>query len=161
MSLAWPQTFSDLRFCGILPHGKMRLLPPLVLLLLAAPLLWADTYTGKCVSITDGDTISVMHSGKAVKIRLEGIDCPEMSQDFGTRAKQFTSGLVFSKDVEVREYYPDRYGRMVARILVAGKDVSLELVRAGLAWHYKKYSKDPVLADVNVKDISKPTGYCH
>ena len=113
--------------------------------------MYGDTYTGKCVGVIDGDTISVMHSGKPVKIRLEGIDCPEMGQDFGTRAKQFTFMLVFGKDVEVREYYPDRYGRMVARILVGGQDVSVELVKAGLAWHYKKYSSDPVLAEAEVE----------
>jgi endonuclease YncB( thermonuclease family) len=82
---------------------------------------------------------------------LEGIDCPEQGQDFGTRAKQFTSALVFGKDVEVKEYYPDRYGRMVARILVGGQDVSLELVKAGLAWHFKRYSSDPVLAEAEVE----------
>lgn len=89
----------------------------------------------------------MIHAGRAVKIRLEGIDCPELGQDVGTRAKQFTSTLVFSKDVEVKAYCPDRYGRMVARVYVGDQDVSLELVRAGLAWHFKKYSSDPVLAD--------------
>jgi endonuclease YncB( thermonuclease family) len=88
-----------------------------------------------------------MKAGRAVKIRLEGIDCPELGQDFGTRAKQFTSGMVFGKDVEVKEDNLDMYGRMVARIYVEGKDLCLELVRAGLAWHYKHYSSDPVLAE--------------
>jgi len=67
-----------------------------LLALLAAPLL-AGTFTGKVVGVTDGDTISVMRSGRAVKVRLHGIDCPEGGQDFGRRAKQFTSGLVFGK----------------------------------------------------------------
>lgn len=122
-----------------------------LLLLAVASLLSAETYTGKCVGVHDGDTISVMKSGRAVKIRLEGIDCPELGQDFGTRAKQFTSGLVFGKDVEVKEYNLDRYGRMVARVYVQGKDVCLELVKAGLAWHYKRYSSDPVLAEAEVQ----------
>ena len=52
--------------------------------------------------------------------------------------------------MEVKEYNPDRNGRMVARILVGGQDVSLGLVKAGLAWHYKKYSSDPVPADAEV-----------
>jgi endonuclease YncB( thermonuclease family) len=39
------------------------------------------------VGITDSDTIKVMHNGKAEKIRLNGIDCPEMAQPFGTKAK--------------------------------------------------------------------------
>ena len=82
-------------------------------------ILSAETYIGKCVGVHDGDTISVMKAGRAVKIRLEAIDCPELGQDFGTRAKVFTSTLVFGKDVQVKEFYPDQYGRMVARILIA------------------------------------------
>ena len=102
---------------------------------------------GKRVGVHDGDTISVMKAGRAVRIRLEGIDCPELGQDFGTRAKQFTSTLVFGKDVQVKEFNRDQYGRMVARIMIAGQDVSLELVKAGLACtHYKRYSSDPLLA---------------
>jgi micrococcal nuclease len=123
----------------------------LILAILATPLLLAGTFTGKCVGVTDGDTISVMHAGKAVKIRLDGIDCPERGQDFGTRARQFTSAMVFGKQVEVLERDTDKYGRTVARVIVDGMDVSVELVRAGLAWHYKQYSKDPVLAKAEVE----------
>lgn len=93
--------------------------------------LSAETYIGKGVGVHDGDTISVMKAGRAVKIRLEGIDCPELGQDFGTRAKVFTSTLVFGKDVQVKEFYRDQYGRTVARVLVADHDVSLELVKGG------------------------------
>jgi micrococcal nuclease len=139
--------YDSLRFSGILSDNEMTPLLSPLLLLLATPLLAGESYTGKCVGVTDGDTISVMKAGKAVKIRLEGIDCPEQGQDFGAKAKQFTSDLVFGKDVEVKEYNLDRYGRMVARIYVQGSDVSLDLIRAGLAWHYKQYSSDPVLAD--------------
>ena len=125
--------------------GRPRRL--LTLVLLIAPILSAETYTGKCIGVSDGDTISVMKAGRAVKIRLEGIDCPELGQDFGTRAKQFTSGMVYGKDVEVKEYGRDIYRRIVARVYVEGKDLCLELVKAGLAWHFKKYSSDPVLAE--------------
>jgi endonuclease YncB( thermonuclease family) len=127
--------------------NKMKSVPALLLLLLTVPLLAGETYSGRCVSVHDGDTISVMKAGRAVKIRLEGIDCPELGQDFGTRAKQFTSGMVYGKDVEVKEYNRDIYRRTVARVYIQGKDVSLELVKAGLAWHFKKYSSDPVLAE--------------
>lgn len=129
----------------------MKARPSLALVLLVTPLLWCETYIGKCVGVSDGDTISVMKAGRAVKIRLEGIDCPEMGQDFGTRAKQFTSGMVYGKDVEVKEYNRDIYRRTVARVYIGGQDVSLELVKAGLAWHFKKYSSDPVLAEAEVE----------
>jgi hypothetical protein len=91
--------------------------------------------------------VAVICASLAYSQQLEGIDCPELGQDFGTRAKQFTSAMVFGKDVQVKEYNLDRYSRTVARVFVEGKDLCLELLKAGLAWHYKRYSSDPVLAE--------------
>ena len=79
---------------------------------------FAQSFSGKCVSITDGDTIGVLKEGKEVKIRLDGIDCPEKGQDFGSKAKRFTSNLVFDKKVDVHQKDIDKYGRIVARIIV-------------------------------------------
>ena len=106
----------------------------------------AETFSGRVVGVTDGDTIKVLRNGETVRVRLEGIDCPERSQDFGTRAKQATSDLVFGKTVrvDVRDY--DRYGRTVGRVFVGDTNVSIALVEAGLAWHYKRYSSDAALA---------------
>ena len=117
-----------------------------------------ERFAGSVVGITDGDTISVMREGRSVRVRLEGIDCPERGQDFGQRAKQFTSVMAFGKDavVEVRDV--DRYGRLVARVHVGGEDVSLALVRSGLAWHYTKYSRDPKLAEAEMAAKSATLG---
>lgn len=49
---------------------------------------FAAEFTGKVVGVTDGDTISVMHNGKAEKIGLNGIDCPEKVQAYSTKANQ-------------------------------------------------------------------------
>ena len=78
----------------------------------------ADDFSGCVVSISDGDTITVMHSGRGEKIRLYGIDAPEKGQAFGSRAKQFVSVLAFGKvvKVEVKDY--DRYGRTVADVIL-------------------------------------------
>ena len=54
------------------------------------------------VTVTDGDTIKVMHSGGASASGCGGIDCPESHQAFGTRAKQFTVDLAFGKVVTVQ-----------------------------------------------------------
>ena len=78
----------------------------------------ADNFTGKCVGVIDGDTIDVLRDGKAQRIRLDGIDCPEKGDDFSNKAKQFTSSLVFGKVVEVQGKEYDRYGRLVARVLI-------------------------------------------
>jgi endonuclease YncB( thermonuclease family) len=117
----------------------------IVLFIFFAQAQGAD-FSGMCVGVSDGDTISVLKNGRAVKIRLEGIDCPELGQDFGARARQFTSAAVFGKNVLVKEKGCDDYGRTLGRIIIGDRDLSLELVKSGLAWHYKKYSHDATLA---------------
>jgi micrococcal nuclease len=49
------------------------------------------------------------------------------------------SVLTFGKDVELRPHAIDRYGRTVAMVFVGGRDVGLELIKAGLAWAYDHY----------------------
>jgi micrococcal nuclease len=99
-------------------------------------------WSGKVVAVHDGDTISAMHFGKAEKIRLFGIDCPEQGQDFSTRAAQFTSDLAFGKTAEIVPVDRDDYGRLVAWVNVGGKSLNKELVKAGLAWWYRHYAED-------------------
>ncbi len=114
----------------------------LCLLLLASHTLAAD-FTGRVVGVADGDTITVLHNGKGERIRLHGIDCPEKRQAFGNRAKQFTSTLVFGNTVTVQVMDRDRYGRTVGVVLLPdGRSLNHELVRAGLAWWYRKYAPD-------------------
>jgi endonuclease YncB( thermonuclease family) len=82
-----------------------------------------------------------MHNGRAEKIRLWGIDCPEKTQPFGTKARQFTGDAAFGKTVTVKVMDVDRYGRTVGVVyLPNGKALNDELVRAGLAWWYRQYS---------------------
>ena len=122
-------------------------------LILLAFILWSlpaaaeERFMGKVVGVTDGDTISVLRNGRSARVRLEGIDCPEKGQDFSQRAKQFTSELIFGKEVSIEVRDVDRYGRLVARVTAAGQDVSLALVKEGLAWHFTTYSRDPSLAE--------------
>lgn len=115
----------------------------LVFFLLASASLASESWNGECVGISDGDTVSVMKDGKAVKIRLYGIDCPESGQDFGTRAKEFVADMIFRKTVTVTATGTDRYGRTIAYIEIDGVSVNQALVEAGLAWVYEQYCKAP------------------
>ncbi|MFO8084826.1 MAG: thermonuclease family protein [Desulfobacterales bacterium] len=112
---------------------------PLVLALLFVSSALAQT--GKVVGVSDGDTVTVLVNKTQVKVRLYGIDCPEGGQDFGRRAKQFTSGMVFGKNVTLEIHDTDRYGRSVANVIVDGKSLNEELVNAGYAWIYPHYCK--------------------
>lgn len=105
--------------------------------------------TGKVVRVADGDTLTLLDSNnKQIRIRLYGIDCPEARQDFGTAAKKFTSNLCFSKAVSVDVKDVDRYGRTVDIVWVQDTiNVNLELLKAGLAWHYKHFDKSKEFAN--------------
>jgi len=106
-------------------------------------------FTAKVIGVTDGDTIVVLdENNKQTKIRLEGIDCPESGQDFGSRAKQATVELCFQKTVIVEQTGTDRYNRMLANVYVNGICVNKELLRLGMAWHYKQYNKNEELAKI-------------
>src|SRR5512132_3820788 len=114
----------------------------IAILAVAAAVASVQDFQGKVVSITDGDTIRVMHNGLAERIRLWGIDCPEAKQAFGTRAKQLTGDLAFGKTVTVRVRDVDRYKRTVAEIILPdGRHLNQEIVKAGLAWWYRQYAR--------------------
>jgi endonuclease YncB( thermonuclease family) len=85
-----------------------------------------------------------------MKVRLHGVDMPEKAQAFGTRARQFASELAFQKTVTVRVRDTDRYGRLVAEVILPdGRSLNHELVRAGMAWWYRQYARsDATLAQL-------------
>ena len=104
-----------------------------------APRMRAPSY--RVVRILDGDTIEVLMDRRPVRVRLQGVDCPERGQAFGTAARRFTSELCFGKQVSLRSYGSDRYGRILADVVLPdGRILNHELVRAGLAWWYREYA---------------------
>src|SRR5712691_4287496 len=120
----------------------------------------AEQFTGKVVAIADGDTIQVLRAGKAVKVRLYGVDAPEKAQSFGTQARKFTGDLVFQQTVTVAIRDTDRYGRLVGEVrLPDGRSLGHELVRAGLAWEYRQPSRAHS-AVVPVSPRSAPAPQC-
>jgi micrococcal nuclease len=131
----------------------------LFLFLLFVSPLFAEEFTSKVVGVSDGDTIRVMYQGRAERVRLYGIDCPEKGQAFGNRAKQFTSEMVFGKEVLVKTHGCDRYGRILADVFIPdGRSLNQELVRAGYAWWFRRYSKDIVLAQLEEEAMAAKRG---
>jgi micrococcal nuclease len=125
----------------------LQLLPKLFLLLLSVSFCsksneTATEITAKVISVKDGDTIKILYNGKALTIRLAHIDCPEKKQLFGIAAKQFTSSKCYGQTVTVQhENKYDRNKRLIGIVINAkGENINMALVKAGLAWHFKKYS---------------------
>lgn len=109
---------------------------------------YADVITGQVVSVSDGDTITVLdNSNTQHKIRLAGIDAPEKRQPFGTASKRSLSDLLYGKQVEVVWQKQDRYGRIVGKVLTGGLDANLEQIKRGMAWFYIRYQKEQAVKD--------------
>src|SRR5262249_11940245 len=107
--------------------------------------------TGKVISISDGDTITVLDSSQHQhKIRLNGIDAPESSQDFGSGSKQSLSDLVFGKTVTIISSKKDKYGRALGKVTRDGRDINLEQINRGMAWFYREYAKDLIPQDARL-----------
>jgi endonuclease YncB( thermonuclease family) len=112
-------------------------------LLLISVGLNAATLHGRVVGVADGDTITVLDASYTKhKIRMQGIDAPEKVQAFGQRSKQSLSEMVFNQEVTVEFEKKDKYGRTLGKVLLNGKDICLEQIKRGMAWHYKQYASD-------------------
>ena len=85
-------------------------------------------FTGK-VFVIDGDTVHVRRS----RVRLHGIDAPELTQRGGWKARSHMIGLAGGREVAVEPVDVDRYGRFVARVRLGRTDVSVRMVRDGFA----------------------------
>ena len=114
---------------------------------------------GRCTKVSDGDTITVLDSEKVQhKVRLDRIDAPEKKQAFGEKSKQHLSEMVFGKDVRVEWQKKDRYQRILGIVFIGEKDVNLQMVKDGFAWHYKFYDKTPAYAQAALDAREKKIG---
>jgi micrococcal nuclease len=101
----------------------------------------------KVIGIIDGDTYDILVDNQSVRIRMDAIDAPERGMPFNKVAKKYLSNMIFGKFIKMVELKKDSHGRIVGKtFLKDGTDVSLEMIKAGFAWHYKKFSSDPILA---------------
>jgi endonuclease YncB( thermonuclease family) len=122
----------------------------LLLAFLGSDLSRAERILGKVIAVSDGDTITVLDAkSQWHKIRLAGIDAPESGQPFGKRSKSNLSDAAHGQEVIVEFQKTDRYGRKVGKVLVSERDINLDQIKAGLAWHYKAYDREQSENDRN------------
>ena len=147
-------------------------------LILYSPAL-ADTLQGKVVKIADGDTITIVDDlGEKHRIRLAGIDAPEKNQPYGEISTQGLNKLVSGRIVTIEYEKRDRYKRVIGKVLVdpPGEvfcmalgcvkkiDAGLEQIKAGLAWHYKRYQMEQseedrrLYSEAELEARTKPIG---
>jgi len=105
------------------------------------------SWPAKVLKVIDGDTIIVLHSGVEEKVRLYGIDTPELKQAYGQEAQNLTSTLISGRDIDIHTVTADRYGRTVGLVTVDGQSLNELIVQNGYAWVYRKYCSKRICYD--------------
>jgi len=119
--------------------------------LLLSLLLAATPQTARVVTVHDGDTITVKVDGHTEKVRLVGIDSPELQderqayRDAGYAARDYArsqlGGETVTLETEPRQSDRDRYGRLLRYVILDdGTNVNEDLVRKGYAHVYDKFN---------------------
>lgn len=118
-------------------------------------------YYVKVVKIVDGDTfIGLTNDKKEVHFRLQGIDAPEKGQPFSEKSKEKLAELIAGKFVRIKaQQKPDRFGRLVVWAYTPdGEDVSAEMLKAGLSWHFTKFDDSAFYSQLETQARKNRTG---
>jgi len=73
---------------------------------------------------------------------LAGIDAPEKHQGYAQKSRDHLASLTMKKQARLDCYKTDQFKRRVCRVFVDNRDVALAQVRAGFAWHYKRFESE-------------------
>ena len=126
----------------------------------------AELLAGTVVDISDGDTLRIRSDGEIVKIRLKGIDAPEMTQPFGPESRRHLSDLTFLREAVANCPVADKYGRRVCTVYIADPaciaadcpkdyDVNLAQIEACFAWWYRWYADEQPLVQRVAYEIAE------
>jgi endonuclease YncB( thermonuclease family) len=98
----------------------------------------ACAWSGVVTHVSDGDTVWVqpLHGGQAYKVRLQGLDAPEICQVWGPQSRDALHAVLQGQVVEVQGHAHDSYGRLLAQLSRQGNDVGAWMVAQGYAWSY-------------------------
>lgn len=113
--------------------------------------------------VVDGDTVHVRAvdgDGALVKVRLQGIDAPELAQAYGTQARNELALLLADAQQQVAMvvHGTDRYRRTLGTLYAASVNVNLQMIRRGAAWHYVQYFDSAEYAAVEAEARAKRAG---
>jgi endonuclease YncB( thermonuclease family) len=127
-----------------------RIISVLILFLIVFGASAQDQFVGKVVEVIDGNTLVLIDTDQdRITIKLSGVDCPELTQSLGDKAKIFTSTLTLNKNVTVELLGKDRWGNDLAKITtLENQDVSETLLQAGLAWYQKAHKGNSMYFDL-------------
>ena len=94
----------------------------------------AASMFGKVIDVSSGDVITIYNLNRPVRVKLLGIDAPELDQAFGEVAKKHLSDLVHDKSVVVEYSGIAADGSVAGRVLLNDADIGAQMIRDGVAW---------------------------
>lgn len=103
--------------------------------------LTAMAVSGRVIDVPDGDTLVIRSGNKKIRVRMYGIDAPELKQKYGMEARDFLASKILDKNVNIKVIDEDKYGRKVGKIYYKNKDMNLEMLETGNAWFYEYHAK--------------------
>ena len=118
-------------------------------------------YIVRVTSIVDGDTFKGLNAeNNEIRFRIYGIDAPERNQAFGSKSRQYLSDLIFRQTVGIKiQKKNDGYGRPVVWVYTAqGQDISAEMLKAGMAWHFKRYDSSAEYENLEIQARQQKLG---
>ncbi len=89
---------------------------------------------GKVIDVNSGDVITIFNLNRPVRVKLLGVDAPEMDQAFGEVAKKHLADLVYDKSVIVEYSGIAADGSLTGRVLLDKADINAQMIRDGAAW---------------------------
>jgi len=103
---------------------------------------FAEVILGTVIAVHDGDTITLQNESGQKKIRLAGIDAPELNQPYGIESYVALRDVVLDRQVQVETSKTDKYGRVLGRVILDRQDINLKQLQLGMAWAYREYLKE-------------------
>lgn len=139
---AWPFKAQKLPYLSNLLKmgGAVRM--ALIFAFTAFSAAQANAETAYVVKVLDGDTIQIRQDGKYFRVRLANIDAPEKNQPHGLVAAASLRSIIYNRIVDYRKEDTDRYGRIVATVVVGSTNVNRAMACSGNAWAYREYLRD-------------------
>jgi len=104
--------------------------------------VFAEVLLGTVIAVHDGDSITLRTESNKKKIRLAGIDAPELKQPYGVESRSLLREAVLDKSVLVESSRNDKYRRVIGKVTLDGQDINLKQIQLGGAWVYRAYLKE-------------------